>query len=357
MKTLRRSGFTLIEMIAVLAIIAILAALIIPKMIKQIDRAAWERETGDLSGISNAMVMSILRNKTIPAASGWAAGAASQMPVPASGITTTPRGISRYFLADSNLAINGLGLPYTQTTNGAVTRPSTNRLMIVSTIATRLVAGDLAPANFNNIWDTPAGAKPSSWGWSGNGDDLRIQRMNLAPLFHRLKLINTDWIMAGRFTIDGSSPALGVPTNAVGWDRYYFDGTVISLRDTNGVEQARHILTSDISFVFDVGVWRGQIQSGRVPTELGTDYGAAVNAFLSRLRSPGAFKGTAQDSVVMVLNLYMSAYTSWANDDPCFTTWGAASLNQVPFGALLQQANGSITSTLADVSGSGGLLK
>ena len=355
--SVRASAMTIIEVVGVLAIIAILAVILVPRAVKEVDRAAWVRETSDLAGISNALVMSILSSKTIPDTSAWPGAVASQMELPASSITTTPRGITRYLLIDPSLSIGGAGLQYSQTVTGAVVQPVGARLMIVSTIATSLKPSDLAAANFTNIWNTPVGQKPSSWTWTGTGDDLRIQRVNLAPLFHRLKLVNQDASIIGEFTIDNSSPPQLVPAGGTGWDSYYLDGTFISLRDTNGVEQARHILIGDISFVFDGGVWRGQINAGPLPNGLSSQYGQQVDDFLATLRNPGAFKGTAQDSVVMVLDLYMAAYTSWANDNPCFTSWGAPAPNQSAYWAMLQQANGSIVNTLDTISGKNGLLK
>ena len=43
-----RSGFTLVEMIAVMAVMAALAAVVTPTIIRRVDRAAWTRETADL---------------------------------------------------------------------------------------------------------------------------------------------------------------------------------------------------------------------------------------------------------------------------------------------------------------------
>src|SRR5438552_2323779 len=48
-----RTGWTLIESIAVLAVIAILAAMLAPSVIKRVDRAAWTRETAELNAIGD----------------------------------------------------------------------------------------------------------------------------------------------------------------------------------------------------------------------------------------------------------------------------------------------------------------
>jgi type II secretory pathway pseudopilin PulG len=334
-------AFSLVEMIGVLAIIAILAALIIPRVVSQYDRAAWVRETGDQAGISNALVMAILSSKTIPDASGWANAVATQMPLPPSSITNTPRGIARYMMVDPNLRINGTGLPYSQTSNlGATNQPTALRLMVLSTIANPLNAADLASGNFNTIWNTPDGQTPAGWTWTGNGDDLRIQRINLAPIFHRLKLVNQSPLFVGKFGIE-NYPSNSVPTDGNGWDSYYLHGTYISLRDSNGNEQARHILTGDVSFVYEWGVWKGQISSGVKPLTLGATYGIEVNNFIAagppfRSADPAKYGGVSPEAAVMAINSFMEAYTAWANVNPCFNYWNAVNATNVSFWNILQ---------------------
>src|SRR6266550_2516453 len=81
-------AYTLIEMIAVMAVIAILAAVMAPTIIRRVDRAAWTKETAELNAIADAFTQSILRTKTIPSETTWAAAVASQMSLPVSAITT-----------------------------------------------------------------------------------------------------------------------------------------------------------------------------------------------------------------------------------------------------------------------------
>src|SRR5437667_382628 len=81
----RRNGWTLIETIAVLAVIAILVAVLVPRVIKRVDRAAWTKETADLNAIGDAFTLSVLRTKTIPSHTTWASAVASQMSLPVSG--------------------------------------------------------------------------------------------------------------------------------------------------------------------------------------------------------------------------------------------------------------------------------
>src|SRR5439155_3894460 len=119
------------------------------------------------------------------------------------------------------------------------TQPASARVMIVSSLSKDLpvVTGIPASSEFNAIWDTPDGAKPSTltWtSWSGSGDDLRIKKLNLQPQFYQLILINHDTTRVGRYSID-SNPAngLGVTAGGAGTNSFFLDGSVVGLHDEN----------------------------------------------------------------------------------------------------------------------------
>src|SRR5207248_263338 len=124
-----------------LAVIAILAAVIAPTIIRRVDRAAWTKETANLSNIADSFTQAILRTdpKTIPDASTWATAVANQMSLPVSSITTNSRRYARAFLIDPGLRINNTGvnpggvgapaLPYSQTPNGS-DQPASARVLI-----------------------------------------------------------------------------------------------------------------------------------------------------------------------------------------------------------------------------------
>src|SRR5882672_4424742 len=95
-------AFTAIELVGVLTVIALLAAAVFPTVIRRIDQAAWTKETADLNTIADAYTQCILRNKTIPNLTNWASSVASQLSLPVSAVTNTPRGIPRVFLVDLN---------------------------------------------------------------------------------------------------------------------------------------------------------------------------------------------------------------------------------------------------------------
>src|SRR5439155_11438690 len=196
------NGFTLMEIIAVVGIIAVLVAVIAPSVIRRMDRAAWTAETANLNNIADSLTQYVLRTKTIPSytnsatITNWASAVASQMSLPVSAVLTNGRRYARAFLIDTNLTINGARLPYTQTTNGA-TNLTSARVMIVSSLGRALPAtftnGVASATNFTAIWNAAENtvpAAPAFTGWGGTGNDLRIRKLNLEPLFYQLILVN-----------------------------------------------------------------------------------------------------------------------------------------------------------------------
>src|SRR5206468_803368 len=103
---------------------------------------------------------------------------------------------------------------------------------------------------WNAAENTVPGA-PAFTGWGGTGDDLRIRKINLEPLFYQLILVNhtADTNTVPQFSIDSSSAA-AVPSGALGLNKYYLDSTVVGLHDGSGQVQSRHLLKRNISFVF-----------------------------------------------------------------------------------------------------------
>src|SRR5215475_5137630 len=95
-----KRAFTLIEMIGVLAAIAILAVILVPLLIRQMDKVAGDKESASLKSMGDALQQSIQRNRRVPGASGWdwATNIANELGVNLSDITTNARGQPRFFL-------------------------------------------------------------------------------------------------------------------------------------------------------------------------------------------------------------------------------------------------------------------
>jgi prepilin-type N-terminal cleavage/methylation domain-containing protein len=344
----RRQGFSLIEMIGVLAIIVVVAAMLAPAFIKRIDQAARTKETADLNAIAESYTQYILRSKSIPSDTSWAVAIASQMALPTTAIATNARRYARAFLIDPDLRIGGALLPYPQTTNGAATKPVSPRLIIISSLdrALPLSSGLQFPADFTNIWNAAEGtipAAPAFNGWKGKGEDLRIKKLNLEPLFHQLILINHDTTATPKFDIDNSG-ILGVTTNGAGWNSYYLDGTVLGLRNGTGVVQTRYLMKRSISFVFDAGSWHGGIRGGQPVNPAALTFLNRATTFMGKDVNPQA-PGASQFSVLLALYTFMYDFTLWANECPHFDFHGNG-LSSVPEYKMLndqgQNASGNI---------------
>ena len=325
-------GFTLIEFVGVLSVLAILACLILPVVARRVDYAVWTAEAANLSAITNALVQQAVINKSVPCATNWAQSAANWMALPVAQILTNTRGNARAYLIDTN---GWLGSPdalngYTQTTNGTAYAVTNARVLIVSSIgkALSLSNGVLDATGFANIWNTNPGQKPAGLTWPGSGQDLVIQRLTFTPFFNRLILINHFPDGSAKFTLDTNVNAVSVPATNWGWDRNYLTGTSLGL-SSNTVLQAKLILYTDSSYVYESGNWLAGISNGSIGTNTsfsspgGNSFSTAALNFersTANPATPNLFGLTAsQQSLVSEMSNLMQIYTTWANTSPAFT--------------------------------------
>ncbi len=355
-------------MIGVLTVLALLAAAVIPTLIRRLDREAWEREKSDLQSMADSYTQFILHNQAISNYAGIPAAIATEMALPLSAITTTPRGWDRAFLVDPDLRINNAVLPYSQTNTGAASVTSA-RVMILSSLAGQLpvVSGDDNP-DFQAIWNTPEGGKPSvaPWDtWTGRGEDLLIKKLNLEPLFYQLILVNHDGSGASaKFTIDGTITNT-VPTSpqpGLGWNAYYLDGTVLGLYDSTSWLQTKYLLRRSISFLFEAGEWRGQIQGAGLRVTQTSSSTAASNfvnratTFYNKPTNPNAQQGSSQNSVLVAMYTFMFDYIFWASQCPHFDNHSNNNFSALPEYRMLND-NGQNSGTIDSFSGANGILK
>lgn len=172
-----RLGFTLIEMIGVLAVIAIVASIITPNALRAIDRAAVTAETQTMHNLGEQVKLYLRDQGTVPTSATWTTAIGGYADISPADIATNKRRIGRVYLTDP------------------ATVP-TQRVIILSGMRTGLALPTAANINnavrFQDIWATADGAIPTaiSWaGWSawsavaGSGDYLRIERVNLTPVY------------------------------------------------------------------------------------------------------------------------------------------------------------------------------
>jgi hypothetical protein len=212
--------------------------------------------------------------------------------------------------------------------------------MIISTLGPAFPASlvDGTTNDFNTIWTAPNGTVPvvsasnplSSW--TGKGDDLIVQRIDLSSLFIHLVLWNYPPPNApqGRYLIDPLPRQL--PTNGVnavpanGVNTYYLRTTVLSLwgSQTNAVgPQVDQILNRDTAFFFIQSVWRGTLDLGEglgqnstnilTNSKVGAAFGATAAAFLSSPYNTAASGGTTPPTVLNAMSNFMSLYIPYAS--------------------------------------------
>ena len=347
--TKAEGAFSLIELIGVLTVIAILVAVMVPTLIRQMDRIAGEQETVALQSLSDALQQSILRKRYIPGASDWATNLAAELGVDVGNINLNARRQPRFFLIDPNLRIgnNSSGLPYTQTnlvfgsvtTNntGLVIPPLSPRVIILSSIGralpTDIVSGIVSNNNFSAIWDrndTASALPATSFAWAGwpNGDDLKVQRVHLSPLFMHLVLTannsSTNSAEMGYYSIDTTSTNYNVPSIGPGRDGYFIKNSSLYLYMGRTNMDSQQILDRDTSFVYEQNVWRSSLTGGSFLAG-SLDLGSIVDKYLDAPENMRAMytltnniQGntnvslTQQSFVVSNMIAYMKAYTNWA---------------------------------------------
>lgn len=330
---------TLIEMIGVLAVLAILAAVLLPALIREADKLAADTESANLQAYSDALQQSIERYRYIPGESDWATNIASQLGVSTYLVATNARHQARIFVIDPALQIgaNGGGLPYAQTnfasfpfgsqvtSGGVLVAPVSPRVMIVSSLgaslanlASAVANGTLTANDFSNLWNTADGTVPSGgvWaGWNGQPADVKVQRINLSPLFVHLVLDTYESAQNGYYSLD-SAPLASVSTNSV--EGYFIQNTVLGLYNgsTSSSLDSQQVLIRDGSFVYDANVWRSSIIGGLLPG--GGDLAGVVAQFLAAPPNlvanglVGTSGNALQQQVVTSFISYMSNYDTWA---------------------------------------------
>lgn len=333
---LKRSwrGMTLIEMIGVLTVLAVLAAFLVPAFIRKMDQMAGDKESAALKLLADALQSSVLRNRYVPMHTNWAQTIAVERGVNLTDVTMNLRRQPRVFLIDPALQIGAriAGQDYQQDStgsviirNGGVIAPISPRMIVLSSIGEPLPAGVVTGVpltnEFNAIWNAGERTLPAGSPWTGwrGADDLKIQRINLSPLFVHLVLTSYDSPDGdGQFRMDNAAlltapdPSVD-PVDPPGHDAYYIQNSVLSLHfdssRTNALD-TKQILTRDISYVYQQHVWRTSIQG--LGLAGGMDIGDIVERFLRAPHNPNALYTTNGQVVVVEKFLdFMQAYQDW----------------------------------------------
>jgi prepilin-type N-terminal cleavage/methylation domain-containing protein len=330
----RPHAFSLIEVIGVLAVLAIAAAFFFYSTTASLDVIVSKKENTTLQNFADALQNSILKNRYIPGTSDWYSVIATELGASTNTVLyNNLRNPSspRVFMIDPNLRVGVAtgGLPYNQSTNaGGSIQPVSNRVMIVSSIAPSapLPAAGIASSNFSALWSNAVGSLPANGtfnGWKGTGDDLKVQRVNLGPLFVNLTLANYVTTNQGQYKIGGVGP-LTVP-NSGGTNGYYLLTTPLELltdAGSGGTTNARLVLDNTASYYYVAGTWRdipyvpapvGAGQTNADAQTLAQMISVSAAMFSSSPYNTNAQAGWTPPLVVNAMSNFMYAYPPYAN--------------------------------------------
>jgi hypothetical protein len=235
--------------VGVLAILAILAAVVAENVLTRMRNANRAAEGMSLTTLTGTLRTSIIQSKSLPAAANWAQAVASYLSLPINQVTATASGNPRLFLSDPNFQVgtnSALGLPYTQTQAGSL-RPVSSRIVIVSSVGTALPPLANNTSSFSNIWNTLPNGVPAGWPsfWANNGPDLRIVRLDLGTLFHRVILQNLDLYNPAPYSIETTNTLTAVPTGGR-QEMWFIHSTVINFHFNDNTLEAREPIVAPV---------------------------------------------------------------------------------------------------------------
>lgn len=199
MRNHHQTGFSLMELIGVMAVLAILSAALAPSVFELINDAYAKQEQENLDSLAADLRRLIETERRIPSSNraNWSGALAAFSDLPASRVLSNERGFQRTlyfdprFFTTSDSNFNG----YTQT-GGLSSAPISPRVMLISNLRANAPQPAMNAATFDQIWNQTSGATVVE------SDDIKITRLNLGDLFHRLTVTNTATAQAG-FSIEG----------------------------------------------------------------------------------------------------------------------------------------------------------
>ena len=240
----RRAGMAGLAVLLVLLIAGSATILLLPNLTVRATEKWRADEDLRLRELDGLLVNGIKNTGTIPSATNWARFVAASAGMnltnveqvypsfPADGSTR------RVLLIDP--ALGATALPYVQTTaglTGVFTNLATDagRLMLISNTRRGLTLpvtnGPATSATvFNNLWNwanNPATkAPPSGWPatWTGRGDELHVERINLRELFHMASLNNVLYSVE-------TNAVVNTPTRL---NLTLLNSTLLTVYETNG---------------------------------------------------------------------------------------------------------------------------
>lgn len=337
-------AFSLLELIGVLAIISILATILTPVAIRQIDSAFARREIAHLHALADGLRRSIIHHSHIPSEQDWITCVAGELGIPGNDVRYNVCRNERIYLIDAHLQIgpDGGRLPYTQGVAGTP-QPIHPRILIVSNLdPTKTLpfsSGVLNADSFAELWNTPDLSVPASWQgrWQSreSAEDLKIERIHLGPLFHRV-ILNCYAPPRAFYSINDSGTQ---SVSSEGVSSYYIEGSTLTLHDSNETPELTHIVRRPASFLFEREAWSARLFWGPPSTDAGLLL--AQELFL---HAP-ASNATLPTQCSEAMTKFFLRYSDWANDQ--FAAGEAAAY------AALQQASAELQAVTGELVSNG----
>jgi len=305
-------GYTLIEMVGVLAIIAILAAVVTENILERMKRQMRETEASNLATFADAIRKSIARTKSVPGAGALPARIAAELSMPSSKVTMTPYKYTRYFLMhpDFRVGTNQTStIPYTQTVRGSTVEPANCKVLIISSVGPideDLIPAEMTGTTFTNLWD-------ASEEWDALARDVKLQRLELRDLFHRVILNNLDGKRAAPYSVESTNT---LTTISIGGrlETWFIESTALNLHMHGGALQMRDIIREDVSYVFENGRWARYVTTGKSGTT--GSFGDLVDAFLASNPNTNPKFYSTQQAIIDDMYNYLWYFALWATGDP-----------------------------------------
>jgi hypothetical protein len=303
----------------VLAITAALAGMAATSTVATLREKQRTTEAASLEAIANGFTASVRRTRLVPSSQTWVGALAGELALPPVALATNAAGVRRVLVVDPAATIAPVGgtagLPYQQTSAGA-TQPASLRMVFVSSVGPELPA--LGSIGFDSLWNTAPGELPSGWpaNWGGQPADLRLQRLDLTSLFHRVILNNLTLTNSAGWTLGTSTNLVTLPAGTRR-EFWVLDGSEISLFDPNASMSIREFVRKDTSYVVEDGQWRDRLLVG-APAQAAScgPFADLVDAFLAAPLKPSASKANRQ-SVVTAAFLFMHSWSFWSRDGNC----------------------------------------
>jgi type II secretory pathway pseudopilin PulG len=261
-------------MIGVLAIIAIVAAILTPNLARRISRAQGEKEDQVLGVLAEGLIRAARANQSIPGQNTWVTNIAAQTGLPVAEVLYVNPAFTAnsrvYLIHPSFTPTNAAGSDplWTQTSAGA-TSVTNAKVMILSVhkpgLALPVSSGRASSvAAFDAIWnwnfDPATRAPPAGWPatWTGNGEYLHVQRINLLSEFNRVTFSNAHYPSLYPSAQFGSAASVTLNA-AAAIDAWYFDGTYVRLYKDSGAGGAldlSHSIVAAMNFLYESNRWR-----------------------------------------------------------------------------------------------------